>query len=464
MLPSQADSSEARAAPTGRAGVLRLSAVVALVCTIAALWLAEHSYRRLIEISTERQALRHAATVIDTLSDNLARAESAQRGFLLTHDAQYLSIFGQTSGRIMHNVQQLQANMPQAIHHALATEGFFEQVAHQLQEMSQALESPSDASPKTPVDSPEHAGARLTRLAEFMAHAERLKRLFDERAASKQAEFNRLLNTSRLALMACVPAALLAFVLYLIQTARLNHASLREQRWLEQQKNQLEQQVRERTQRLTELANHLQRAVEDERARLARELHDELGALMTAAKLDVARLRGRRPTSAADTEERLAHLNEMLNQGIALKRRIIESLHPSSLKNLGLTAALEILTREFRETSGLQVDTELDTVTLDAASELTVYRVVQEALTNVSKYAQATQVRIVLRQLDAGTTEILVIDDGVGFDTAQVPVSAHGLAGMRHRLDACGGHLAIQSAPGHGTRIQGTLPPHGAQG
>lgn len=467
-LPSSADSSEGRAALKlllRRARTLRLSAIVALTCAIAALWLAEHSYRRLVDISSERQVLRHVTSLIDNLSDNLSHAESAQRSYLHTLDTQHLSAFGQASGRIARNLQQLQTSMPAAIHRALPAEGFFDQVMRQLQEMNRLLEDPANGSAESTGSS--LASSRLagpSRLNTLMAHIEQLKLLFDERATSSQAEFNRLLNTSRLTLMACVPAALLAFLLYLVQTARLNRASLREQQWLAQQKDRLEQQVQERTQRLTELANHLQNAVEDERARLARELHDELGALMTAAKLDLARLRSRRPASTADTEKRLAHLNDMLNQSIALKRRIIESLHPSSLKNLGLAAALEILTREFRETSGLQVDVVLDTVTLNANSELTVYRVVQEALTNISKYAQARCARVVLRQLDTGAAEISITDDGVGFDAAQVPVSAHGLAGMRHRLDACGGNLSIDSAPGRGTHIRGTLPSHCVQG
>lgn len=458
-LPSRADSSEGQAASrlqARRAALLRLSAVVALVCTIAALWLAEHSYRTLIEIGTERQALRSVAAVIDTVSDNLARAESAQHSYVRTHDAQQLLIFERVSARMARSVQQLQNEMPPAIHDILSNEGFFEQVTGTLQTLNQALESPATALPGSGSDTHAPGHAEPNQLSEFMAQAERIKSLFEDRASTQQAEFDRVLNTSRLALLACVPAALLAFGLYLIQTARLNRASLREQQGLEQQ-------VRERTQRLTELASHLQRAVENERARLARELHDELGALMTAAKLDVARLRSRRPVSAADTDARLVHLNDMLNQAIALKRRIIESLHPSSLKNLGLTAALEILTSEFRDTSGLQVDTELEAVALDADSELTVYRVVQEALTNVSKYARARRVRVQLRQLETGSTEVSVTDDGIGFDTTELPLTAHGLAGMRHRLDACGGRLIVESAPGRGTRIQGILPPDSTQ-
>jgi hypothetical protein len=91
---------------------------------------------------------------------------------------------------------------------------------------------------------------------------------------------------------------------------------------------------------------------EEERGHLARELHDELGALLTAAKLDVARLKSRLGDQPPEVGQRLQHLTETLNSGIALKRRIIEDLRPSSLSNLGLTASLEILAREFSERSG----------------------------------------------------------------------------------------------------------------
>ena len=155
----------------------------------------------------------------------------------------------------------------------------------------------------------------------------------------------------------------------------------------------LEAEVAARTEQLRELAQHLQTIREDERSRLARELHDELGALLTAAKLDVARLKSRLgATITPDATERLAHLNETLNGGIALKRRIIEDLRPSSLSNLGLVAALEILLREFAARSEIEVVDELGRSSSMPAAQLTVYRLVQEALTNVVKYAKAREV------------------------------------------------------------------------
>jgi signal transduction histidine kinase len=219
----------------------------------------------------------------------------------------------------------------------------------------------------------------------------------------------------------------------------------------------LEHLVAERTAELTELAQHLQTAREDERARLARDLHDELGALLTSAKLDVARLRPRLAGSAPEALERLAHLASTLDSVIALKRRITEDLHPSSLEHLGLNVALEILAREYGERSGVTVALAVQPVPLARPAELVVYRLVQEAVTNISKHAQARRVWITLAH-HAAQVELTVRDDGVGFDATRPPRSAYGLVGMRFRVEAEHGSLAVQSAPGQGTCIVARLP------
>ena len=163
------------------------------------------------------------------------------------------------------------------------------------------------------------------------------------------------------------------------------------------------------------------------------------------------------PQAQPEIAQRLQHLTEALNSGIALKRRIIEDLRPSSLSNLGLSASLEILAREFSERSGVEITTILEPVPLDESRQLTVYRLVQESLTNVGKYAEARQVEIQLRNY-GGHVEVDIKDDGKGFDATRVKPSTHGLAGMRHRVEAAGGKLAVASTPGKGTRISAVMP------
>ena len=184
---------------------------------------------------------------------------------------------------------------------------------------------------------------------------------------------------------------------------------------LGEERDRLEEQVERRTRELTDLAGHLQRVREDERGHLARELHDELGGLLTAAKLDIARVRKRVEGTGPEVAERIRHLGQMLDAGIALKRRIIEDLRPSSLANLGLQRTLEIQCREFAARSEIRVQADIADLRLDAEHALAIYRVVQEALTNVSKYARASEVQVQLQR--TGDRVILrVHDDGCGFD------------------------------------------------
>lgn len=209
--------------------------------------------------------------------------------------------------------------------------------------------------------------------------------------------------------------------------------------------------------RFPDLAQHLQRAREDERGRLARALHDELGALLTSAKLDVAGIKARITSVAPQTLDRLAHLNETLNSVVALSRRIVEDLRPSSLDHLGLAPALEILARDFSSRADVRIDCELQSVSLSPQCRLTVFRLVQEALTNVMKYAHAGVVHIALASR-GGRAVITVDDDGVGFDCSTPKCGSYGLVGMRHRIEGDGGRLIIESTPGHGTRLSASLP------
>ena len=146
----------------------------------------------------------------------------------------------------------------------------------------------------------------------------------------------------------------------------------------------------------------------------------------------MARLKSKVDAQAPEIAERLKHLTETLNSGIALKRRIIEDLRPSSLFSLGLTASLEILAREFEQRSNVEVDLNLEAVDLPESVQLTVYRMVQESLTNIGKYANASKVLVAVHNYPTHVT-VQIRDDGEGFDTSKVHSSAHGLMGMRHR-------------------------------
>jgi signal transduction histidine kinase len=262
---------------------------------------------------------------------------------------------------------------------------------------------------------------------------------------------------SRVAVAVIGTLNLLALALALWQTHVLDQAQQQQQKHVDEVRADLENQVAQRTADLTELTRHLQTAREDERDRLARDLHDELGALLTSAKLDAARIRSRLAGQSPEALERLAHLVSTLDSVITLKRRITEDLRPSSLGHLGLVATLEILAREFTERSGIQVHCTLAPVVLAPPAELMVYRLVQEAINNISKHARARQVWLNL-SAEHGWVEVAVRDDGVGFDTRKLSPMAHGLLGMRYRVEAERGALRLHSFPGQGTTVSARWP------
>ncbi len=207
-----------------------------------------------------------------------------------------------------------------------------------------------------------------------------------------------------------------------------------------------------------DFAAWLQRTREAERAALARELHDELGAILTAARLDVAWLAAQPACHEPAVMQRLEALRRVLAHGIEMKRRIVEDLHPTVLTHLGLAPALEQLVASSRQRFAGRLSVSIDpSVSLDGEPALALYRIVQEALTNVHKYAQARNASVRLRRVP-GRIELAVEDDGIGFDADSVGCGHHGLAGMRHRMLAIGGLLEVRSAPGAGTSIRASLP------
>lgn len=193
---------------------------------------------------------------------------------------------------------------------------------------------------------------------------------------------------------------------------------------------------------------------EDERRRLSRELHDGVGQSLTALR--------HRLDSLPASEER-DECNEMLLQILEDVREISRLLRPPILDDLGLVPALNWLSRRVREGSSIQVDLEsrgLDQTTLSPELSTLVFRLVQEALHNVVRHAEADEVHI--RLLRTGNRlEIEIRDNGVGFDTQQLDQDPSrrgvGIAGMRDRVELFGGDFSLRSAPGRGTSIQAGL-------
>lgn len=393
---------------------------------------------------------------ISNLMQQVLDAETGQRGFLLTGEPSYLAPYDRATADINQNLDTMRSLFVTSHDELVEFDAMARHISRKLAEMDLSVRMRKEGNEdgwkfvlSTDVGKDQMEGIRQES-AKLLAHSIR-------KMDQGQAQIQQALNLSRIGIATTALVGLLAFYMYLLQTRALLSSGLREKESLQRERDLLEKQVRERTASLAELATHLQNVREDERGHLARELHDELGALLTAAKLDVARIKSRLGTSLPEASERIEHLIGTLNSGIALKRRIVEDLRPSSLSHLGLVASLEILAREFEERSGISITTDLEAVELGGSAQLTVYRLVQESLTNMAKYAAATQAQIRLENLD-GYIAVEVKDDGKGFDAHNVGAGSHGLAGMRHRVEAAGGRLTVKTSPGKGTLIGAMLP------
>lgn len=218
--------------------------------------------------------------------------------------------------------------------------------------------------------------------------------------------------------------------------------------------------LRQSQEELRELGTAAHEAREQEKSRIARELHDELAQSLTALQMDVAWYKERVPEGQPATSARLARMETLLNETVAATRRIAADLRPLMLDDLGLVPAVEWLVESFTQRSGIPCelavsDQELE---LPRAHATAVFRIVQESLANVGKHAQASRVKVAIERNGSELT-LSIRDDGAGF-SLQNPrkPNSYGLLGLRERASLLGGKASIASAPGEGTHVEVRLP------
>lgn len=211
----------------------------------------------------------------------------------------------------------------------------------------------------------------------------------------------------------------------------------------------------------TGLLRRLTTAQEDERSRIARELHDQMGQYLAALGVGLRVIAGSVPPGSAVAEQ-LARLREMTEVVGREAHRLAVELRPAILDDVGLEAAARNYLDEWSDRAGVETDfcCDIRRERLARAVETTVYRILQEALTNVLKHAEAKRVGVVLRQ-DGGELHLIVEDDGRGFDSDRATERADGrlgLLGMAERVSQLAGRLAIDSEPGRGTTVVVRIP------
>jgi PAS domain S-box-containing protein len=221
-----------------------------------------------------------------------------------------------------------------------------------------------------------------------------------------------------------------------------------------------EEALRRSKRELQELGAAAQMAREQEKNRFARELHDELGQSLTMLQMDLAWCKAKVPGGGDELAARLGRMETLLKSTVAATRRIAADLRPLMLDDLGLVPALEWLAQNFTQRTGTPCALELvgANAALQSAHSSAIFRIVQEALTNVAKHARASAVEVAVRQ-ENGAIVVRIRDDGVGF-SPQTPhrPDALGLVSMRERASMLDGAATITSAAGQGTTVAVRLP------
>lgn len=225
------------------------------------------------------------------------------------------------------------------------------------------------------------------------------------------------------------------------------------------QRARLFERVREQERVRRELLQRLLMAYEEERRRIARDLHDHAGQLMTALIIQVAQLVAQAETTGNPLLEPLRQLHGLAQQALDDLRKLVYELRPAILDDLGLAAAIRWYVETYVRAAGIEAEVEVQGLEerLSAEVETVAFRIVQEALTNVLRHARARRVQVRLLRRDE-TLFALVRDDGVGFDPEEVGRRTFGIAGMRERAELVGGSVQILSAPGAGTTVLARLP------
>jgi signal transduction histidine kinase len=406
-----------------------------------------------------RRAHEQWIRVVD-LQQTLMDAEFGYRGYLLTGDPEHLVALA----RALERIDTLAGGL------AAAYRGRDPRVAHAIQlmrtvadeklaGMNESIALYRSRGPAVALASANTAAGQdmMVQFRELAAIVRNHEEALVERSLEnwrRQLTVVRRLNIATLAFSLALAA--LAFGAA-IRSMRQRQDAAAE---LTRQHDLLKAQANAQATELAGLYLHLQHVQEEERARLSRGLHDELGGVLLAARMDVTWMQHNPPHAPGDFQERLERVRDAIDHGIDLKRRVVEELRPTLLDTMGLIAALRWQIEETCKRADLRCQEQFpdDEPPFNRAGAITLFRVVQEALANVVKHAAAKEVQVAMALTDA-YLELTIRDDGVGTTAEALSrPKSHGIAGIRHRVQVLGGRLDIETGSGRGTLMRVHVP------
>jgi signal transduction histidine kinase len=442
-----------------------LPLALGVIVSLAVLGFAEIGYRRLEFANKAMSAALEMETAVNETLALIGDAESGQRGYLLTGDASYLNPYKAALPKIDHTFARLRE--------LINTNGSTVMIDHagqlnvligkKLNEMESTL-ALNERSGRQAAFQLIDTGLGQQLMEQIRAQAQSILDELRESSRRGGARWAQDIEFGRVGMLTMTAFTIALLVVVWALARREISAREAKRRTLIEEQRRLEQEVTARTEELSELSNYLQTVREEEKSRLARDIHDELGGILVGAKMDVAWAAQRCKSSLPEAAEKLDRALAILDEGVEMKRRIIEELRPTLLDNLGISSALDWQVRQACERAGLNCELNVADIELPPEVAIALYRIVQEALTNIIKYASARNVDVELLADDEGVS-LIVHDDGAGLPSGvESSRLSHGIAGMRQRVRALHGTFKIGSRPGTGTTIEVFIPvPKNAQ-
>jgi signal transduction histidine kinase len=419
--------------------------------------------------SIKRQAevigqVRTNIGILNRLKANLYQAESAQRGYLFTKRAVYFEPFNKALNEARDNIDKIESLV-------IRTSTGKGQLIERdwLKAISQSLEA--KAAEMTIAVNLAKSGKtqeakQVVNLDDGIDEMNNFMQYTDVMIKNQYGYLEDLLqkrdNSYLVARSSVIAGALiLIFLVVLVIKQLLSEITVKSelQKQVLKENEIYEKKLQEQTKLLRSLALDYQSDVERERQKLSRELHDELGSIFTAIKMDMAWVLKKLNDIAPEVVDKLRITSRYIDQGISYQRHIVQELHPAMISTFGFWPALKSLIDDAAERNQWQLSLDIpdQNTKLNETISLVAYRIVQETLNNANKYAKATAISVHMI-IDDKFLKLEIEDNGVGIDMTALSGNKHGLAGMRHRVMAIGGHFEILSEPGKGVLTRALIP------
>ncbi len=408
--------------------------------------------------------VRENIAVLHQLKANLYEAESAQRGYMLTKRKEYVAPFNNALAQARANIElseTLVKNTSTEINQVIELQW--------LKEISADVEAKSaemlltiklieqnkidEANQITNLD----VGRQL--MQRFVLQTDKLIKQQTADADEMIEKRRKTVNWARASGIIASLVLILLVVMVIKQLLNELLAKAKLQQQVVQENADYQVKLKQQTGLMRSMALDYQADVERERQKLSRELHDELGSIFTATKMDLAWSIKKVANLVPEVADKLAKTTSYVDAGIQFQRHIVQELHPSMISTFGFWPALTALIKDAAERNKWRLSLNLpeQTTALNETISLVTYRIVQESLNNANKYAKASAVTVDI-MLDAAHIKLEISDNGVGVDMQALDGKTHGLSGMRHRVLAIGGYFEMISSPSQGVMIKALIP------